>query len=356
MGMGLFRWLFSFLWRRDAQPKSEARAARRGNHPGVYRIEVDQEAGRLQGERAPFSFWSSARIILILSLFLWWLQPAGPMIAGFVGGRRAGSPLKAVVAALLPVLVIMIVNFAYSQGVAARQIDFVATLPGAGADALATFLPFMGPYKDFLVTYLTTFVSALQTVFGMGVNGYIMVILFAYIGGLVAEQTRRELLYKSATGSSVGVNLVQPMVMPYVQAESDEDGEEAYAPHRRRRPAYAPLGVRTSRKLWKVASRSFDDFRKLPGDVVQTAPHRRTPRRAREEEREEEPEDRVIRAAPRLSHGHGAARRGSNEETPREREAPRRESRPVAQRTREEELAIQRFVERALRQYDRAKV
>lgn len=353
MGMGLFRWMFSWLWRRDPQPKADARATRKRDHPGVYRIEVDQEAGRLQGERAPFSFWSSARIILLLSLCLWWLQPAGPMIAGFVGGRRAGSPLKAVIAALLPVLVIMIVNFAYSQGVAARQIDFVATLPGAGADALATFLPFMGPYKEFLVTYLATFVSALQTVFGMGVNGYIMVILFAYIGGLIAEQTRRELWYKSATGSSVGVNLVQPMVMPYVQAEADEDDN---APRRRGRPAYTPLAVRTSRRLWKVASRSFDDFRKLPGDAVQSAPQRRTSRRARDEEREAEPEDLVIRALPRSSHGRGPARRTPHEEPPREREGSRRESRPSAQRTREEELAIQRFVERALRQYDRAKV
>ena len=51
-------------------------------------IEVDGEASRFHGDGPPFSFWSSSRIILILSFLLWWIQPAGPMIAGYVGGRR----------------------------------------------------------------------------------------------------------------------------------------------------------------------------------------------------------------------------------------------------------------------------
>ena len=353
MGMGLFRWLLSPLWRRDRdwEPKHHARGTRRGGHRGAYQVEVDGEAERLHGERMPFSFWSSARIILILSLLLWWLQPAGPMIAGFVGGRRAGSPLKAIVAALLPVFIIMIVNFAYAQGVAARQIDFVASLPAAGADAVATILPFMLPYKEFLLAYLATFVSALQTVFGMGVNGYIMVILFAYIGGLIAEQTRRELLYKETGGTTVGVNLLQPMVVPYARAEAEAyEDEEAYEPRRSRRPVYAPLATRASRKLWRVATRTYEDFRKVSPEAIEARPHRETRRRSRAEDMAEE-----SRAMRRPAHGPANRTRG-HAEALHEEEEVRREPRPTRQRTREEELAIQRFVERALRQYDRAKV
>src|SRR6266480_1618125 len=149
MGMGLLRWL---LWPRrpkddeDDRPsrRSRGRPRPRAHHPGVYRIEVDNEVGRFHGDGAAFSFWSSSRVILILSFLLWWIQPAGPMIAGYVGGRRAGSPIK---------------------------------------------------------------------------------VIFAYIGGLIAEQTRRELGSRSGSGSSVGVNLVQPVIgaRPYV-----DDEERAY--------------------------------------------------------------------------------------------------------------------------------
>src|SRR5207247_7360297 len=107
MGMGLLRWL---LWPRrpkyeeDEPPRRRSRSQPRrrpqSHRPGVYRIEVDGEAGRFHGDGAPFSFWSSSRIILILSFLLWWFSPGGPMIAGLVGGRSAGSAIKAVYAAL----------------------------------------------------------------------------------------------------------------------------------------------------------------------------------------------------------------------------------------------------------------
>src|SRR3972149_2078714 len=123
MGMGLLRWL---LWPRrrreddDDEPEKGSRSRRKDAH-GVYRIEVDQEVGRFHRDGPAFSFWSSSRIILILSFLLWWIQPAGPMIAGYVGGRRAGSPWKAVVAALLPVFTILLANYAYAHNFAARH-------------------------------------------------------------------------------------------------------------------------------------------------------------------------------------------------------------------------------------------
>src|SRR5205814_787138 len=78
--------------------------------------------------------------------------------------------------------------------------------------AAASILPFLLPYKEFMVAYMQGFAQALTTTFGMGTNGYLMVVIFAYIGGLIAEQTRRELGSRSGSGSSVGVNLVQPVI------------------------------------------------------------------------------------------------------------------------------------------------
>src|SRR5712691_5219320 len=221
MGMGLLRWL---LWpRRPKDDRDEAPSKRfrgkpkpRAHHPGVYRIEVDNEVGRFHSDGAPFSFWSSSRVILILSFLLWWIQPAGPMIAGYVA------------------------NITYAHNFASHQIDFVATLPMVVSDAAASILPFLLPYKEFMVAYMQGFAQALTTTFGMGTNGYLMVVIFAYIGGLIAEQTRRELGSRSGSGSSVGVNLVQPLLgaRPYVDDEQEayEEDEEI---HRSRRPTRA---------------------------------------------------------------------------------------------------------------------
>src|SRR5437763_15076176 len=107
MGMGLLRWL---LWPRrpkyeeDEPPRRRSRGQPRRrpqrHHPGVYRIEVDGEAGRFHGEGAPFSLWSSSLIILILSFLLWGIPPPAPMHRGSVRGRRAGSQDQPVISPL----------------------------------------------------------------------------------------------------------------------------------------------------------------------------------------------------------------------------------------------------------------
>jgi len=355
--------------RRKTKPRA------RSHTPGVYRIEVDGEAGRFHRDGPPFSFWSSSRVILILSFLLWWIQPAGPMIAGYVGGRRAGSPIKAVIAALMPIAAIYIANAAYAHNFAAHQIDFVASLPMVVSDAAASILPFLAPYKEFLVAYMQGFVQALTSTFGMGTNGYLMVVIFAYIGGLIAEQTRRELQSRSGSGSSLGVNLVQPILgaRPYV-----DDEEEAYAEdeeiHRSRRPVRArarghPVAVGTpGRSRHRRGHADYLEFlRKIPGEIGESGGYRLVrPRRRDEEESEDdedEGEDIVATRTHRVSHGHAAERREHRhpahvrtDEEDEETEAREPPTRAPRMRTQAEERAIQRFVERALKNYDHSKL
>jgi hypothetical protein len=375
MGMGVLRWLFG-SHRSDADEDDEeertqawkkSKRSARGNHsPNSYRIEVDGEPHEFRGEGAPFSFWSSARIILILSFLLWWIQPAGPMIAGYVGGRRSGSAMKGVVAALLPVAIIFLANLAYSRGVASYQIDFVASLPQAVAGAIAGILPFLTPYKDFLISYLTGFVKALQSTFGMGTNGYLMVIIFAYIGGLIADQTRRELYYRNGARQSVGLNLIQPLFSGRRAVEESEYDDEDEELQELRRPvrgrARSPLRVKTeSRRRHGANHARFDDYRSLLAETAEGHTNRH-PVRARSREDDEEPEEEDEESTRRVRGPHVAAKEHrerahvTDDEADEDAEATsRRESQEVSrprQRSHEEEVAIQRFVERALRQYE----
>src|SRR5437870_4899673 len=380
MGMGLLRWL---LWPRrpkddeDDRPsrRSRGRPRPRAHHPGVYRIEVDNEVGRFHGDGAPFSFWSSSRVILILSFLLWWIQPAGPMIAGYVGGRRAGSPIKAVIAALMPVFAIYIANITYAHNFASHQIDFVATLPMVVSDAAASILPFLLPYKEFMVAYMQGFVEALTSTFGMGTNGYLMVVIFAYIGGLIAEQTRRELLSRSGSGASLGVNLVQPILgaRPYVDDE-EEAYEEDEEVHRSRRPVRArahghPAAVGApGRTRHRRGHADYLEFlRKVPAELGESGGYSLVRPRHRDEEEAEDDEDEgeeiVATRTHRVSHGHAAERREHRhpahvrtDEEDEETEAREPPTRAPRMRTQAEERAIQRFVERALKNYDHSKL
>src|SRR2546426_11469026 len=84
------------------------------------------------------------------------------------------------------------------------------------------------------------FVEARPSPLGRGRKGSLGVVIFAYIGGLIAEQTRRELLSRSGSGASLGVNLEQPILgaRPYVDDEEEayEDDAEVHRSRRRVRP------------------------------------------------------------------------------------------------------------------------
>ncbi|HLQ84825.1 MAG TPA: hypothetical protein VK110_01640 [Salinisphaeraceae bacterium] len=50
----------------------------------------------------------------VLSLLLFWLPLLGPLLAGLVGGRIAGSPGRGLQAVLLPVIILCLILFVYS--------------------------------------------------------------------------------------------------------------------------------------------------------------------------------------------------------------------------------------------------
>ena len=309
--MGLLR-------RQDSEaPRERAESPRQG----VYQVEVDSERHHFH-EDVPFSFWGSTKIILLLSVLLWWLpQSAGYMVAGYVGGRRAGSPWRAAFAALIPVIIIFGVAAAYDAGYARPQIDFLAGLPASIATAIGNAIPFFQPYTQFVIEYLTTFVVALQSLFGMGSNGYMVTIAFAYIGGIVAEQTRREIAAKDGSSSgSASVRIIQPIVE---RLHLGGHAPETVRPV----PADRLVGARPSgAHRARGHPSSLSEMRKVPAQVdsrhaVRAPP--KSPARADDEE----------------------ARQG-----PKEPESP-----APAHHSKDQAIEMQRFVERALRNYDRSR-
>jgi len=79
--------------------------------------------------------------MFVLSILLFWLPVAGPLIAGFVGGRKAGSVSNAILAAILPGLAVGAVFFFLASIL--TGLPLIGLFAGAGGAILA--LAHVGP-------------------------------------------------------------------------------------------------------------------------------------------------------------------------------------------------------------------
>jgi hypothetical protein len=180
-------------------------------HSGVYHLADtydDEEAKKFDGP-VVYSFWSATKYTFTLSLLLWWLPIFGQMLAGYVGGRRAGSPLKGMMSALVPVIFIFIVTMLVRAGIVPTVIFGIDLAPEAIAAVVAANVPVLEPYIAFVDMYLTSFFTSLHSTASLGLDSYVTTVAFAYIGGVLSQQTHREMLLLSrmSRGNSTTVVL-----------------------------------------------------------------------------------------------------------------------------------------------------
>jgi len=168
-------------------------------HNGVYHLADtydDEEAKKFEGPVA-YSFWSAVKYTFTLSLILWWLPIFGQMIAGYVGGRRAGAPFKGMMAALVPVAFIFAISMLVKAGIIPTVIFGVDLTPEAVVATITAHVPVMQPYVAFVNMYLTSFFTSLHSTASLGLDSYVTTVAFSYIGGVLSQQTHREMLLLS---------------------------------------------------------------------------------------------------------------------------------------------------------------
>ncbi len=189
------------IGRKDARDEREQVRDRRIPYK-LASYEHDVEGKRFKSSSVVFSFWSAAKYVLVLSLILWWLPMFGQMIAGYVGGRRAGGPWKGVAASIVPVVGIFGIMTAFEQGWFPSHIGGIAIAPAAIGAALSNGIPFLSPYLQFSQEYVGSFVDTLAGASPYGINTYVLTVAFAYVGGVLAEQNRREIGFSSGAVSN----------------------------------------------------------------------------------------------------------------------------------------------------------
>ena len=68
--------------------------------------------------------------MLIISVLLFWLPLFGPLLAGIVGGKKAGSVGKAILAVFLPGIIIALLLFVFGGTITGLPI--IGAIAGAG--------------------------------------------------------------------------------------------------------------------------------------------------------------------------------------------------------------------------------
>lgn len=137
-----------------------------------------------------FDIRSGTILTFVLIFALGWMPYIGLMVAGFVGGRRSGSPYRGfaatAIATLLALFVMWVITFLLQTINAALYND-----PEAEIALIEATSPTLAAILTAMISYLRQLFGSTT---GLSINYalYMMVIGFGIIGGVIADQSKKE--------------------------------------------------------------------------------------------------------------------------------------------------------------------
>ncbi len=171
-------------------------ATRKLEEEGLLKFKKEKKRGSAlrkvkQFGRITYDFWSGVKYIVVLSALLWWIPLFGPMLAGYVGGRRTGGPKKGLFASIVSLGIIASAYYLITQGYVYFAIDSMVEYPDR-LIGMAMGHSFFGPYLAFVEQYWTTFFDRVWAGVPFDSNSYVLTVIFAYIGGIISHEKRKE--------------------------------------------------------------------------------------------------------------------------------------------------------------------
>lgn len=135
-----------------------------------------------------YSMRSGIFLVIVLLFVLGWMPVIGHAIAGYVGGRRSGSPIKGLISGLIGVTIV------------ASTITFVMTLMSPyfsqSSNGLEVWAATITENSNFQQMFNTVLVSGKNffTSIDLTMNHVtsITVASFGIVGGIIADQTQKE--------------------------------------------------------------------------------------------------------------------------------------------------------------------
>ena len=135
---------------------------------------------------------SGLSISVILALTLSWIPYMGQIVAGYVGGRRSGSILRGLFVGALSCIIVFVVALLLNLGLTKLLFDseYLSFI-----EALESTVPQLVMAMEQLSSYLSSNFVHITTDLSVSVpaQGYATIIAFSIIGGVFADQARKEL-------------------------------------------------------------------------------------------------------------------------------------------------------------------
>jgi hypothetical protein len=152
-------------------------------------------------------FWVTA-----LSLLLWWIPVLGPAVAGYIGGRKAGSPMRAAIATVIPLTILFTALTVFAASTSTVP-ALVRHLVQSGANGVLGTLPFDFPIIGYVF-------GNLGAVLNSGPDALFSVLAFALAGGAMTQMRIQERMVPPITARIPASRVVAPMVQAPARALS----------------------------------------------------------------------------------------------------------------------------------------
>ena len=157
---------------------------------GGYR-KIGESDEKKKKESTFSEMFSALRYTLLCMMLLWWIPIVGQAIAGYVGGRKAGTPARGMVVTLLCALAMVGVMTIIATGIIGG-FDFLNADPSDTIAAVGLDFPLLGWILSKMLWFLQSSFAMIGGTTSMKVNIYIITVVFGLIGGIIAEQHRKE--------------------------------------------------------------------------------------------------------------------------------------------------------------------
>jgi len=143
----------------------------------------------------PYNVGSAIVYSSILLAFLWWLPVIGPIIIGYITGRKAGGPMKGLIAMAVPIFFYFFIIHAIHVGWIHVPPIVESYFQGTALTSVAA-LPFMN-YVETTVNTATNIALYFTNYLYYAPPSFFIMFSFAFIGGVVSRQVILERgLYK----------------------------------------------------------------------------------------------------------------------------------------------------------------
>ncbi len=134
----------------------------------------------------PYSMTEAIGYSIVLLVSLWWLPVVGPMIIGYITGRKAGGPIKGILAMFVPIAL----YFLIVQAIAIGWVHVPHLVQGYFTNTVASEI--MVPYLRETITTGIAVGTDIMSYLYYAPSAFFIMLSFAFIGGAISRQVIME--------------------------------------------------------------------------------------------------------------------------------------------------------------------